>query len=276
MNYIELKILKPAEQFRLDLLIADLGEAGFESFDEHESYLLAYIAEKNYYPEILNNIRIAKDAILPEEVNIIEDRNWNEVWESNYPPVLIDNRCYIRAPFHEPNPDIEFNILLKPKMAFGTAHHETTATVIALMLDEDMVGHKVLDMGCGTAVLAILAKMKGAGTVIAVDNDKWAYENSLENISLNGFPDIEVYEGDASLLNPSDGYNTIIANINKNILLADISVYSKSLKKGGKLFLSGFYENDLEDISACCEQNGLKFVFMKSKNNWTAAVFQKQ
>lgn len=276
MNYIEVKIPKPKDQFRLDLLISDLGDVGFESFAEDDNVLSAYIPEKDYNPEKLLAISALKDVTNKPGVNLIEDRNWNEVWESNYQPVLIDGRCFIRAPFHEPDPGAEFNILLKPKMAFGTAHHETTAMMISLLLTENMEDKDVLDMGCGTGVLAILAKMKGAKQVKAIDNDIWAFENTVENVELNGLADIDIFEDDAKLLSKDDNFDVILANINKNILLQDIAVYAQSLIKSGKLFLSGFYENDLKDISVNCEQNGLNFVFMKSKNNWTAAVFQKQ
>ncbi len=276
MNYIEVKIPKPKDQFRLDLLISDLGDVGFESFAEDDDFLSAYIPEKDYNPEKLLVISAREDLTDSPEVNLIEDRNWNEVWESNYQPVLIDGNCFIRAPFHDADTKAEFNILLKPKMAFGTAHHETTATMISLLLTENVEGKNVLDMGCGTGVLAILAKMKGAKKVAAIDNDIWAFENTVENVELNGLADIDVYQGDAKLLSKDDNYDFILANINKNILLKDIAVYARSLIKSGKLFLSGFYESDLTDISLNCEQNGLKFVFRKSKNNWTAAVFQKQ
>jgi ribosomal protein L11 methyltransferase len=276
VNYIEVKIPKPKDQFRIDLLISDLGDVGFESFAEDDDVLSAYIPEKDYSPEKLLAISASEDLNDSPEINLIEDRNWNEVWESNYQPVLIDGRCFIRAPFHDADTKAEFNILLNPKMAFGTAHHETTATMISLLLTENVENKDVLDMGCGTGVLAILAKMKGAKQVTAIDNDIWAFENTVENVELNGLADIDVYQGDAKLLSKDDNYDVILANINKNILLKDIAVYAQSLIKSGKLFLSGFYESDLKDISLNCEQNGLKFVFRKSKNNWTAAVFQKQ
>ena len=276
MNYIEVKIPKPADPIRCDLLVAELGEAGFESFAEEEDALLAYIPEPDYNPEIL--FEHLKDDVRPDqtEVKLIGDRNWNEVWESNYPPVLIDGRCSIRAPFHESPGEVEYDILLKPKMAFGTAHHETTAMMISLMLDEDFSGKRVLDMGCGTGVLAILAKMKETSGIVTIDIDSWTFENATENVALNSLTGIEIEESDASLLAGNAPFDIILANINKNILLSDIPIYAAGLRAGGRLYLSGFYDDDVYDISQSCAQNGLKFVWHKTKNKWTAAIYQKQ
>lgn len=259
-------------------MIAELAEIGFESFAEESSFLLAYIPEKDFLKEKLESVSAIKKRLAGSNyrVNLIEDQNWNALWESNYQPVDIAGRCFIRAPFHEPKPDSEFNILLKPKMAFGTAHHETTALMIGLLLDADVIGKKVLDMGSGTAVLAILAAMKGATEVSAIDNDEWAYNNAAENISLNDQERIEVLIGDARLLTEFPTIDLMLANINKNVLLSDIATYSKVLKQDGYLYLSGFYESDLEDISHEAKQNGLMFVSRQVKNDWTAAIYKKQ
>lgn len=278
MNYIELKYPKPADEITSDLLVSDLGEAGFESFSEDELFISAYIPEKDFLLENLFDLAPLKkfydDGVL--EINLIEDQNWNAVWESNYPPVLIANRCFVRAPFHEPDPKAEFNILIKPKMAFGTAHHETTELMTELLLETDVAGKVVLDMGCGTGVLAILASMKGAERITAIDFDEWAYKNSLENVEVNSIENIEVLMGDAEKINTSEKFDLILANINKNTLLKDLSVYASALKGDGQLFLSGFYDSDLEDISKKAMENGLIFDSSRTKNKWTAAVYLKQ
>lgn len=278
MNYIELKYPKPADEITSDLLVSDLGEAGFESFSEDELFISAYIPEKDFLLENLFDLAPLKkfydDGVL--EINLIEDQNWNAVWESNYPPVLIANRCFVRAPFHEPDPKAEFNILIKPKMAFGTAHHETTELMTELLLETDVAGKVVLDMGCGTGVLAILASMKGAERITAIDFDEWAYKNSLENVEVNSIENIEVLMGDAEKINTSEKFDLILANINKNTLLKDLNVYASALKGDGQLFLSGFYDSDLEDISKKAMENGLIFDSSRTKNKWTAAVYLKQ
>jgi ribosomal protein L11 methyltransferase len=278
VNYIELKYPKPADEIISDLLVSDLGELGFESFAEEDQFLAAYIPEKNFLLENLFALvplkKFYDDGAL--EINLIEDRNWNAVWESNYPPVLIANRCFVRAPFHEPDPKAEFNILIKPKMAFGTAHHETTELMTELLLETEVAGKTVLDMGCGTGVLAILASMKRAEKITAIDFDEWAFKNSLENVEANKIENIEVLMGDSGKIDTSERFHLILANINKNTLLNDLPVYASALKRGGKLFLSGFYDVDLKDISNKANEIGLIFDSSRTKNKWTAAVYLKQ
>lgn len=273
MNYIELKLLVPEPPEMGEVIIAELAEIGFESFAEEADFILAYIPQHNFSKEKLFSIAYFKHVEPEPGIKLIEDQNWNAVWESNYPPVTIAGKCHVRAPFHEKNEGVDFDILLNPKMAFGTAHHETTALMIGLLLEEDCTKKRVLDMGCGTGVLAILASMKGADRIDAIDNDEWSYNNSLENIGLNNCKNIQVKLGDAALLDTEPVYDLILANINKNILLNDIHRYAKVLKKGGRLFLSGFYMEDLEDISREAKKNGLNFVSKREKNNWTTAVF---
>jgi len=273
MEYIELSCTLRNDEGLQDILIAKLGEIGFESFVEEDEVLMAYIQGENYNEQLLKEIfneKLFHD--IPYMMTQIEERNWNAEWESNYPSVLIDERCMVRAPFHEKNPNVEFDIVIEPKMSFGTAHHETTSQMIKLLLDEDVKGLNVLDMGCGTGVLAILAKMKGAAAVTAVDNNDWAYENSIENLRRNDIHDQTIILGDASVLE-SKTFDLILANINRNILLKDMHWYSESLSEGGKLFMSGFYEADLPAIKAEALRLGMKFVKHISSNNWVAAVF---
>lgn len=277
MPYTELVFkIEPLEP-ATEILIAELSDIGFESFVEEESGLKAYIRSDVFDENHLADLYCLKssDFKISYETQQIEDQNWNAKWESEYEPVLIDNRCYIRAPFHPSKPDVEFEIEIEPQMSFGTAHHETTHQMIQLLMDEKVDGLSVLDMGCGTAVLAILAAMKKAKTIHAIDNDEWAYRNAYDNVRKNHFNQIDVQQGDASLLT-DQSYHLILANINKNILLKDMDSYAAVLEVNGKIFFSGFYENDLVDIQQKAHELGLSFVHHISKNNWVAAVFQKR
>jgi len=278
LDYIELKYPKPEDEIASDLLVSELAKIGFESFQDDDTFILAFIPEKDFLLENLYGIPLMKRIYDGGEIQIrtIKDQNWNAVWESNYPPVLIADRCFVHAPFHKPSPDAEFNILIKPKMAFGTAHHETTELMSELLLETNVKNKQVLDMGCGTALLAILASMKGASKVLAIDFDEWAFANSVENVEANNITNVEVLLGDAGKIPSSTIFDLVIANINKNTLLHDMSVYAQSLKKNGKLFMSGFYSTDLKDISKSADQNGLIFDSSRMKNSWTAAVYSKQ
>lgn len=274
MNYIELRFsVEPQTPFQ-DILIAELAEIGFESFDETEAGLLAYIQEPIFDKEQVKNLSILTNDLVKIDFTkkLIQDKNWNAVWESNYDSVVIDERCYIRAPFHPTRSNVEFELLIEPQMSFGTAHHETTANMISLLLKENVADKSFLDMGCGTGILAILAYKKGASQVCAIDNDEWAYRNSIDNVAKNNCKGIRVYQGDAALLSDKK-FDIIFANINKNILLADMETYVLSLNKNGKLFMSGFYENDLSDIKAKAKQLGLDYVNHLVKNDWIAVKF---
>jgi ribosomal protein L11 methyltransferase len=275
MEYIELSCTLRNDEGLQDILIAKLGEIGFESFVEEDEYLLAYIQGENYDEQLLKEI-FADELFhdVPYLITQIEERNWNAEWESNYPFVMIDTRCMIRAPFHERNPNVEYDIVIEPKMSFGTAHHETTAQMLKLLLDEDVKGLNILDMGCGTGVLAILAMMKGAGSVTAVDNNEWAYENTVENMKRNGIHEQTIVLGDATVLE-GKMFNLILANINRNILLKDMHLYNDCLVENGKLFMSGFYEADLPSIKTEAARLGMKFVKNISSNSWVAAVFTR-
>jgi len=261
-----------------EIFVSLLADLECESFadGETEDVLLAYIAENNYNEE---NIKILFEEYSSQtnfqyHINEVEQQNWNAVWESNYEPVLIAERCFIRAPFHEPNAEAEYEIVIEPKMSFGTAHHETTALMIAFLLEEDLQNKRVLDMGAGTGVLAILSHLRGANPITAIDNDEWAYLNNIENNTRNNAESIQVKLGDASLLMDDKKYDIIIANINRNILMNDLPAYANVLNTNGVIFLSGFYVGeDLEMITAKCRELGLQFVVYKEKNNWCAAKF---
>lgn len=277
MDYIELKCMSVPNEEQREILIAELAEVGFESFVEEPDTLLAYIPESDFTIDILSGIAALKKGMEEGQVfwKTIEDQNWNAVWESNYPSVTIAGRCHIRAPFH-PVSSCEYDILIKPKMAFGTAHHETTSLMLEQLLDTEVAGKEVLDMGCGTAVLAILASMRGARRVCAIDNDEWAYRNSLENIAVNNIVNVHVKMGDASLLTPDMQFELVLANINKNILLRDMGAYARVLAKGGSIFFSGFYEDDLADLKKAASIANMHYQSHKVKNNWTSAHFIRQ
>jgi ribosomal protein L11 methyltransferase len=278
MNYYQLKCPKDSRQEQNEILMALLAEAGFESFEETDTHLLAYIREADYSDSLLQSVPGCKEQIEAGKASVtfIPEQNWNAVWESNYPPVLIAGRCFIYAPFHQPKPEAEFNIQVHPKMAFGTAHHETTAQMIEWMLEEDFSGKNVLDMGCGTGVLAILACMKGARHADAVDNDPWSFDNTRENMALNHIENLRPVLGDATFLqDKKEAYDIILANINKNILLNDMPAYARALKSGGSIVFSGFYEKDLPDIKTKAAEWRLQYRNHRSRNHWVAAVFSK-
>ena len=273
-NYIEyifsIQPLQPAS----DILIAELGDTGFESFVENEDGISAYIQQNDWSERILDDIQIlnSEEFTITYTKNIIEQVNWNEEWEKNFNPIIVDDVCSVRAPFHE-KPNTTYDIVIEPKMSFGTGHHETTHMMIQHILKNDMTGKTVLDMGCGTAVLAILAEMKGAKQVDAIDIDNWCYVNSIENAERNHCNSITVSEGDASLLGGKN-YDVIIANINRNILLSDIQQYAKCLNKNGVLLLSGFYKDDIPAIEDECGKYQLKLTETLERNHWVALKFE--
>ncbi len=275
MDYIKLVCAKPEEPVFTEILMADLADIGFESFEETEENILAYIPEKDFEKSKLKGIDF-HTGVKPEQ-ELVKDQNWNAVWESNYDSVLIADRVYIRAPFHEHRTDVEFEIVINPKMAFGTAHHETTALIIEYLLEEqnNLQDKTFLDMGCGTGVLAILAVMLGAKEVMAVDNDPWSFESTSENIIINKTPQVKAVLGDAASLSGTEAFDYILANINKNILLNDMAAYEACLNRGGVIWFSGFYESDLEDIKRKAEGLGLRYQSHKVKNSWTSAKFVK-
>ena len=265
----KVKPLQPA----VDILIAELGEVGFESFVETEEGLNAYIQKTDWNSKILNDIQIlnSHEFEIKYTFEEIEQTNWNEEWEKNFNPIIVDDLCSVRAPFHS-KPQTQYDIVIEPKMSFGTGHHETTHMMIQHILKNDFKDKSVLDMGCGTGILAILAEMKGAKPIDAIDYDNWCYLNSLENVERNACKHITVLEGDANLLK-NKAYDIIIANINRNILLNDINAYVSCLNKNGSLFLSGFYKDDIPSIEEECQKYGLKLVDTLDQNHWVALKF---
>lgn len=270
--------IEPVDEVQCDVLAALLCEAGFESFEQTGTGVVAY-APAGDFSETAVNVALEQfcfDSRIVWEHEFVEGRDWNEEWEKNYfKPIRIGNDCLIRASFHEPEPGYTYTIIIDPKMAFGTGNHETTYLMISWMLEEPLVGKRLLDMGCGTAVLAILARMKGAEKVVAIDIDEWAYENALENIRLNHTEEIEVALGGAERIAAFAPFEVIFANINRNILLQDMHHYAEALQPGGQLFMSGFYVEDLPIIEEECQRNGLRVEGYKERHNWVAVKVVK-
>ena len=256
-----------------EILIALLGEKPFESFIETENGFSAFIQKEFWNKNILDDIDFLHNTEFSISYTIeeIDQVNWNEEWEKNFEPIDVDGQCHVRAPFH-PKKDVQFDIVIEPKMSFGTGHHETTHMMIQHLLETDVTNLKTLDMGCGTAILAILAEMKGAKPIDAIDIDNWCYLNSIENAERNNCNQISVYEGDVSLLK-NKKYDLIIANINRNILLNDMQQYADCLNKNGLLLLSGFYTEDIPFIDTSCVEKGLTFVKKLERNNWTSLKY---
>ncbi len=271
--YIEYTFKVDPPQPASDILMAELGEAGFESFVENDDGVLAYIQKKDWSEELLAGVAILKNENFKIDFQLkeIEQENWNATWESNFNPIQVGDACVVRAPFHE-QPKVIYDIVIEPKMSFGTGHHETTFMMLQHILAHDFKDKSVLDMGSGTGVLAILAAMKGAKSVDAVDIDHWCYLNAKENVTRNNCEHIHVFEGDVNLV-AEKKYDVIIANINRNILLSDIPTYAKCLKVKGILFLSGFYEEDIPMINSKCEEVALKFEKNLKNNNWVAVKY---
>ena len=282
MNYYELRFTyqSPIETEILnDVLAAELGEIGFESFTQDEQGLQGYISDQLYDEDMLKETLAAfplEETTIHYVCTPVESKDWNEEWEKNYfKPIRIGNDCLIRASFHEPEPGYTYTIIIDPKMAFGTGNHETTFLMISWMLEEQLAGKRLLDMGCGTAVLAILARMKGAEKVVAIDIDEWAYTNALENIRLNHTAEIEVALGGAERIAAFAPFEVIFANINRNILLQDMRHYAEALQPAGQLFMSGFYLEDLPIIAEECQRNGLRVEGYKERHNWVAVKVVK-
>ncbi len=279
MDYIELrcKILPESNQELSDILIAELNEVGFESYDETDHGVNAYILEKFFDINKVKQLQINNipNINIQYDWEVIKSQNWNEVWEKGCDAIILEGQCRIRSPFHDGTPKLKYEIIIEPKMSFGTGHHETTYLMLKILLETDLNNKTVLDMGCGTGVLAILSSLKGAKEVTAIDIDQWAYTNTLENIEKNNCKNINVLKGNASILTKQK-FEIIIANINRNILMDDIKHYSKVLTPEGILILSGIYDKDLDMIRNETFDNNLEFISYYEKNSWIAARFEKK
>lgn len=290
MIYYAFNIENTFRDFEADLCMEDLGELGFESFEQEEGRIRAYIPECMYqenvsavreYLKRLSGVKSFSEEMIP-------DQDWNAVWESQYEPVRFGDFCFVRAPFHQPVQGVKHDVVIEPKMSFGTAHHPTTSLMIRFLEEEAPVGKKVLDMGCGTGVLGIIAARQGAREVTGIDIDEWAFANAIENVRRNGyiisdngqpekdsFPSFQIKLGTASLLKDCR-FDVIYANINRNILVNDMSAYAQCLPVGGIIYLSGFYLSDMEILERECNANRLFYQRHLEKDQWAAMKFIKK
>lgn len=279
MNTIKVIVaMNPFEEWIRDVLMAEMASAGYDTFVENDSGFEAYLSKEYFLPDFLDSLleQYSGSSQLKWSSEEIEARNWNEEWEKNYfKPLVIGNDVVVRAPFHHDYPACKHEIIIEPNMAFGTGNHETTSQVMEFMLEIDFKDKSVLDMGCGTGILAILAGQLGAHTITAIDIDHWAYEAVVENSVLNNVPQIKAIRGDASLLG-DEMFDVVLANIQKNIILSDLPAYVKVMKPGAVIVISGFYEDDLADILPVANELGLVFRKKRVRNNWTAALLERQ
>jgi ribosomal protein L11 methyltransferase len=280
MSYLSYEFTVSPPEPGSEILMAIISDFGFESFDFNETGFTAYIKEESATNIDLKDL-IFDDFTFKCEIKKIPLTNWNAEWEKNFEPVLVDNLLSIRAPFHASNTSFKHEIVIMPKMSFGTGHHQTTRLVCQAMFETDpiaigFVKKRVLDMGCGTGILAILAKLLGANDILAIDIDEWSVENSIENCAANNGSDIVVKKGDIDLLESEKPFDIIIANINKNILKQHLPVYSNKLVSGGKLFLSGFFTTDMDELKAAAESQSLKFISYKNENEWAMMLLEKE
>lgn len=283
MNYTEVTFtLYPFSEDLCDAFIAQLGEIGYDGFQYTADGFTAYIPEKEFDEELLKGVSLF--SLLPSSyqvhytINTLPDQDWNKIWEENFTPIVVQNRILVRAGFHPQIPGIEYDIVIEPKMSFGTGHHSTTALMLESILEMkgEIAGKQVLDMGCGTGILSILASKAGAASVTGIDIDEWAFNNAMENIHNNHLTNITIRIGNASLLPSCPEFDFILANINRNILLNDMSSYVSCLQPQGYLLMSGFYTEDLPAIREKAEKLGLSYRKHKIQNNWTAAIFYKK
>ena len=275
MNYIEYDFTVSPTEMGAEILMAELAEVGFDSFVDTPTGIKAYIPKDSWNEHILQDIYLLSNPefTISYQITEIEQVNWNEEWEKNFSPIVVEDLCTVRANFH-PVPNTRYDIVITPKMSFGTGHHETTYMMLQQLLPLSLEGTKVLDMGCGTGILAIMAALRGAHDITAIDIDPWCVENATENVQQNNCSFITIKEGDVSLI-AGEQYNLILANINRNILLSDIPAYTQALLPQGLLLVSGFYEEDLPAIKEKCQQVGLTYLSHIERNRWVSAKFQR-
>jgi ribosomal protein L11 methyltransferase len=276
MNYIELSVTVTPKETGSDVLIAELSEIGFDSFVDSDKGFSAYIAEDLFLKEQLVELFSKYAGTFEIEYNEknIPQQNWNKEWESNFEPIDVAGQCYIRAPFHEPKRNYKYDIIIEPKMSFGTGHHQTTQLMMQKLLTLDLKNRSLLDMGCGTGILAIAASKMGADSITAIDIDEWSYTNSIENLQKNNIENVRMYKGGAELLSGKTFF-TILANINKNVLLKDMLYYINSLEQDGNLIMSGFFDTDISELKTKATTLGLKLKDTMIENGWALLHFLK-
>ena len=283
MNYLSVRFrLDSYNEENAEILVALTEEMGFESYEYADEFLTAYIKEDLFNEDELNEILPSKEGGFSFNVSYtfekVKNENWNKIWESNFQPIVIDDLCTVKASFHEGLPETKYTITIDPKMAFGTGHHQTTSLMMRALLKEDLTGRSVLDMGCGTGILAILAAFKGGATrIVAIDIDPTATESAIENSNANRVGDeIEILTGDASLLASQEKFDLILANINRNIILDDIQKYSNVMKSQGVLQLSGFFAEDVDLIEVGANAAGFEKVSVTIDNRWAQVKMKKK
>ena len=278
MKYTAVTFTSPTmEEWQKDLLIAELANLGFDTFEDQDQGFVAYIPDSNLDIQALETVLLT-EAVgydVSYSVQELENKNWNQEWESNFSPIVVDDQCYVRATFHEDKPKYPYQIIIDPKMSFGTGHHQTTSMMLSFILENDFQGKEVLDMGCGTGILAILASKKGANNILAVDFDPICVESVIENKLLNGVENIEPKLGSKDAIEGKH-FDVILANINRNILLDQFETYSSDLSHNGELYISGFYDGeDLTILTERAESLGFQFIEKKVLDTWCAAKFIK-
>lgn len=267
MKYIEFNFIVKDPKVDRDILLAEISDLPFESFEETDKGLKAYIPENQLDKSSVLELIHAKKYIDRFSITEIEDVNWNEEWEREYQPIMVENQCLIRAPFHPDDPGFIHQVIIRPQMSFGTGHHDTTYLMVKHIINENMYNQSVLDMGCGTGVLAILTELKSANPIWAIDIDDWAYKNTISNCLLNGTENVSVKFGGAEAI-PDRKFNFILANINKNILKADMKVYVDHMEEGAVLFISGFFEVDVDEMKEVLTDHGLDVKRVDLRNEW--------
>lgn len=260
----------------VEILIAELSDLGYDSMMETDNGLEAYIKPAAFHEaEIKSLVEKYSKAQITYSVEEVVERNWNEEWESNYDPIHVEDKILVRATFHEPDASFSYEIVINPRMSFGTGHHDTTYLMLRNLLDINFEGKKALDAGSGTGILAIMAEKLGASEIVAYDNNTWSTENTPENISINGCKHIVVMEGTIETLDFKQKFDVILANINKNVLIHEMPRYVETLAEDGVILFSGFYEHDSEDLKAAATKYGLTYKSHRVRNNWCSLVFHK-
>jgi ribosomal protein L11 methyltransferase len=274
-QYIEVKFTC-SEDFK-EILIAELYTSGFDSMMETDAGIDAYVLVEEYDEGVLKAlVEKYQEASISYSTSEFENKNWNEEWEKNYDPIVVEDKCLVRATFHESMGDYPYEIIITPKMSFGTGHHSTTYLMIKHQMGIDHKGKRVLDAGCGTAILAVMAEKLGAQDIVAYDIDDWSIENAPENVALNDCKNIQVLGGTISTIELEGEFDIILANINKNVLLEELEAYSKFTKSGGNVILSGFYVGDNDDLIAKANEVGLNLTGQSEKNDWSSLIFVKK
>ncbi|MBD5315017.1 MAG: 50S ribosomal protein L11 methyltransferase [Bacteroides sp.] len=278
-DYVEVRYnLEPCDETMTDVLAALLAEEGFESFVPDDNGLTAYVKSELYTPEI--NRRVVEafpfDSVITADATTIEGQDWNAEWEKHYfRPIVVDDKCVIHSSFHTDIPECPYDIVIDPKMAFGTGHHSTTSLILRQLLSLDLKGRKVVDVGTGTGILAILAAMRGATDVTGIEIDPFAFENAVENVRTNGHPEITMKLGDASCLEGITDADLLLANINRNVITADLPAYVRAVRMGGTVILSGFYIEDVEVVRPVAESLGLALCEVTEDNRWACMKLEK-